>query len=74
MFGLGKKRSKLGKFLDKQGYTQQDLVRAAKIDKATASKVCNDDEYVPSGKTIQKIMKAIRGIDPGKKAEDFFNL
>ncbi|WP_336883807.1 helix-turn-helix transcriptional regulator [Priestia koreensis] len=74
MFGLGKKRSKLGRFLDKKGYTQQDLSRAAKIDKATASKVCNDDSYLPSGTTIQKIMKAIKQLDPNKKAEDFFNL
>lgn len=74
MWGIGKKRSKLGKFIDKNGYTQEQLREAADIGRSTASRVCNDPNYTPNSLTIKKIMKAIRTIDPKAKTDDFFNL
>lgn len=74
MWGIGKKRSKLGKFIDNNGYTQEQLREAANIGRSTASRVCNDPDYTPNSITIKKIMKAIRAIDSMAKADDFFDL
>ena len=74
MWGLGKKRSKVGRFIDEHGYTQEDLCKAAGIGRNTASRVCSDPKYMPSTKVMQKIIKALRKIDPGVKVDDFFDI
>lgn len=73
-FGKGKPRSKVGKLIDRHGYTQEEFVAAAKVSRNTISKVCSDPEYVPSPSVLKKIMKAIRSIDPGAKADDYFDI
>ena len=70
----GKKRSKLGKFLDRQGYSQTELGEVAKLNKNTVSKICNDPTYTPSVVTIKKVMKALKKLDPKLKSEDFFDI
>lgn len=74
MWGLGKSRSKLGKWLDKQGLEQQDLVSEASVNKNTVSKVCNDGDYIPSQAVVKKILKAVRKIDPNAKMSDFWDV
>ncbi|MCM3186800.1 helix-turn-helix domain-containing protein [Priestia megaterium] len=74
MWSKGKKRSKLGRFLDKEGYSQTKLSEITKINKNTISKICNDSNYVPSGTTIKKIMKALRKLDSKLKPDDFFDI
>lgn len=71
---LGKKRSRLGAFLDNQEITQNDAAMRAGVNKETMSKLCNDDEYVPTFRTISKIMKTIREIKPEANVSDFFNI
>jgi transcriptional regulator with XRE-family HTH domain len=71
---LGKKRTKVGRWLDKHGYTQEELKDNAKIGRNTASRICSDPDYTPTGATIKKVMKAIRKIDPGAKVDDFFDM
>lgn len=74
MFGFGKKRSKFGKWLDRQRMTQEELREAAKIGRNTASRVCSDPEYTPSASTIKKLMKVVRRVDPSAKVDDFFDM
>ncbi len=74
MWGLGKPRSKLGKFIDKHGYTIQELSNASKINRNTLGKACSDPQYLPTATSIKKIMKAIRKIDPNAKVDDFFDI
>jgi transcriptional regulator with XRE-family HTH domain len=76
MFGLfgGKPRTRLGRWLDSKGITQEWLVRKTKLNRTTISKIASDDEYSPTLPTIKKIMKAIREIDAGAKADDFFDM
>ncbi|WP_425595286.1 helix-turn-helix transcriptional regulator [Priestia flexa] len=74
MWGFGKKRSKVGKFIDRKGYTQEDLMAASKVGRNTISKICNDPDYTPSVTTIKKIMKALRQLDPNLKTDDFFDI
>lgn len=74
MFGLGKKRTALGKWLDCNGWSQEDLSHAAKLNRDTVSKACSDPDYLPSGKTMKKILKAVREVDPSIEASDFWRL
>jgi predicted transcriptional regulator len=75
MFGLGKKRSKLGRWLDNKGISQQWLAKTSKVSRSTVSDLCKgDSEHAPTQSTIKKIMNALRKIDPGVKADDFFDL
>lgn len=74
MWGTGKKRTKIGKFIDRKGYSQEDLISASKVNRNTVSKLCNDPNYTPSMSTVKKIMKAIRQLDPKAKTDDFFDI
>jgi predicted transcriptional regulator len=76
MFGLwgGKPRSRLGKWLDDRGVSQEWISKKTKISRNTISKIASDKEYSPNLNTIQKIMKAIKEVDPGAKTDDFFDM
>ncbi|MFS0890346.1 helix-turn-helix domain-containing protein [Peribacillus frigoritolerans] len=73
-FGKRKPRSKVGKLIDKHGYSQEEFVSASGISRNTISRVCSDPRYVPSAGVLKKIMKAVRSIDAGAKADDYFDL
>lgn len=60
LWGLGKPRSKLGRFLDKHEISQQDLVNKSKVNKATISRVCQGDAFQPSMKNASKLIKALK--------------
>lgn len=74
MFGLGKPRSKVGRHLDRYGYTQEEFRKAAQINKDTASKLCRDESYVPGSVIMRKVMTFIRVDEPGARAEDYFDI
>lgn len=74
MFGLGKPRTRLGKWMDKQGITQQWLAKKAGLNKSTVSELTTDKERIPSGTTMQKILRALREIDPNVKSSDFWDI
>lgn len=74
MWGLGKKRTKLGKWLDRNGYSQEDLVNASGVSRNTVSRACTDSSYIPSPKIMKKILKACRKIDSDITADDFWDL
>ncbi|CAH0168060.1 helix-turn-helix transcriptional regulator [Peribacillus simplex] len=73
-FGKRKPRSKVGKLIDKHGYTQEEFVSASGISRNTISRVCSDPKYVPSAGVLKKIMKAVRSIEADAKADDYFDL
>ncbi|MFT4416778.1 helix-turn-helix transcriptional regulator [Fredinandcohnia humi] len=76
MFGLfrSKPRSKIGKWLDARGISQEWLVSKSKVSRTTISKIASDDKYSPTLPTIKKIMKAIKEVDPAAKPDDFFDM
>ena len=75
MFGLGKKRSKLGKWLDDRGISQQWLAKTSKVSRSTVSELCKGDaEHAPTQSTIKRIMNALRKIDPNAKVEQFWDM
>lgn len=68
------KRSKFGKFLDREGITQNEFASESKISKRTISTLCNDSTYEPSPKTLKKIMLGVKKIDKSKQPHDFFDI
>lgn len=74
MWGIGKPRSRLGKWLDKRSIDQKELQKAAKVSGNTISKACNEKDYIPSSGVMKKILKAIRQIDPDAKMNDFWDM
>jgi transcriptional regulator with XRE-family HTH domain len=74
MFWERKKRSKLGRYLDKEGFSQEELVKVSKVSRNTISRICSDPDYTPTGGTIKKIMAAIKKLDPNAKVDDFFDM
>jgi transcriptional regulator with XRE-family HTH domain len=74
MWGIGKPRSKLGKWMDRRGLDQQDLAKAARVSKNTISKACNEKEYIPRQDVIKKLLTAIRKIDSNAKMSDFWDM
>lgn len=74
MWGIGKPRSKLGRWLDKRGLEQKDLEKASKVSHKTISNACNDKDFIPAPKTMKKILAAVRQIDPNAKMNDFWDM
>jgi hypothetical protein len=72
--GLGKDRSKLGRWMDNKGIKQEWLVAKSGLGRGTISSACSDEGYIPSGTSIQKIIKALREHDPSVRASQFWDL
>ncbi|KMJ58102.1 XRE family transcriptional regulator [Bacillus sp. LL01] len=68
MLGLGKRRSKFGKWMDREGISQIELEEEARLSRGTVSRLCNDDDYEPKHDTIAKINKGLAKL--GKKLPD----
>ncbi|WP_374103013.1 helix-turn-helix transcriptional regulator [Bacillus sp. ISL-77] len=74
-FGLGKKRSKLGKWLDNRGISQSWLANKAGVSRNTINDLAAGDiDRAPTTRTISKIVKALKEIDPSAKPDDFFDM
>ncbi|KKI91474.1 DNA-binding protein [Bacillus sp. SA1-12] len=74
MFGLGKKRSKFGKFLDRHSITQQDLSKHSGVNRNSISRLTQSDEYRPSMKNGQKIIKTLKKEGYNVDFEDFWSM
>ena len=74
LWGTGKKRTQLGEWLDRKGYTQEDLVKASKVSRNTVSKVCSDPEYTPSTNVMKKILTSLREIEPNINVDDLWKM
>lgn len=73
-FGLGKKRSKFGKFLDRNSISQQEIAEKSGVSKSTISRLCDPEEYEPSIRTAKKIIKVLRKYDSSVHYEDFWDM
>jgi putative transcriptional regulator len=75
MFGLGKPRSKFGKFLDRNDISQQELANKSKVNKATISRIAQGDAFQPSMKNAGKLIRALRELT-GKNVDfdDFWTM
>lgn len=62
-FGLGKDRTKFGRYLDREGIKQIELEELSGLGRATVSRLCNDKDYRPKFETVTKIKKALKKLD-----------
>lgn len=75
MTSLGKKRSKLGEWLDARGITQEWLAKKAGLSRNTVSALASgDSNQLPTARTMTKILNALREIDPNIKVEDIWEI
>ncbi|RYI24989.1 transcriptional regulator [Bacillus infantis] len=74
MFGLGKSRSKFGKWIDRKGISQMDLVRKSKVSRNTISTICSEKEHVPRMDTWVKIQRALKSLGYDVDRDDFFDM
>ena len=71
-FGLGKSRTKLGKWIDQRGIPQTELQRLSQLSKGTVSRLCSDKQYAPHSRTANKILAALKKLDANVTYEDFW--
>lgn len=73
MFGLGKKRTKLGEFLDRNNLTHLWLAGESKVNRNTISELCNGEKKLePTEKTITRLVAALRKHGYNVRPEDFW--
>ncbi|WEH08164.1 helix-turn-helix transcriptional regulator [Alicyclobacillus fastidiosus] len=72
MFGLGKSRSKFGRWIDERGITQQEISDASGVNRNTISQLANDKTAAPSWKTKRSLIRTLRKYDSEINAEDFW--
>ncbi|WP_147536110.1 helix-turn-helix domain-containing protein [Bacillus marasmi] len=71
-FGLGKDRSKFGKWLDRRGISQKWVEDNAKVSKGTVSRLCSESDAKPNGSTANKILKALKKVGHSVDYDDFW--
>jgi predicted transcriptional regulator len=71
---MPKTRSKVGRFLDEHGVSQEWLIKHSGLGRTTISRICGDKDYDPTISTVRKLMRALRKIDKSVKVDDFFNI
>jgi putative transcriptional regulator len=74
MFGLGKKRSPFGKFLDKYSIVQQEIADESGVSKSTISRLCRPNENEPTLHVAKKIVKALRRAGYSVDYDDFWDM
>lgn len=74
-FGLGKKRSKLGKWLDRHGISQAEFSKISGVSRPTITRLCSDDKHEPNMSTAKKIIKTIRKLtEKDVHFDDFWSM
>jgi DNA-binding XRE family transcriptional regulator len=73
-FGLGKPRSKFGKFIDRNGISQMELAKKAKVGRNTISVICSEKEHNPRIETWIKLQKALKSFGFNVNRNDFFDM
>lgn len=73
MFGLGKPRSKLGKWVDRNLESQKELMELCRIDKNTASSLCSPDGRKPNQSTKYRIISGLRKAGFDVYEDDFWD-
>jgi predicted XRE-type DNA-binding protein len=74
MFGLGKTRSKFGKWVDKKNIKQNDIAKASEVGRTTISNMCSDPNHKPRYETWVKVEKVLKTWGHNVKREDFFDM
>jgi DNA-binding XRE family transcriptional regulator len=74
MFGLGKGRSRFGKWLDRNGLHQNEIAKKAKVSTATMTRLCNESDHVPKISTWVKVQRALKSMGYDVDRDNFFDI
>lgn len=74
MFGLGKQRSKFGKFLDENRIMQEEIAKDSGVNRNTISRLTKSNDNRPSMKNGSKIIKMLRREGYKVDYEDFWGV
>ena len=74
MFGLGKPRSKFGKWLDRNGIMQKEVAKKAKLSEMSLTRMCNDKDYTPKISTWVKVQRALKSMGYDVDRDKFFDM
>lgn len=72
MFGLGKPRTKFGKWLDKKGITQNEVAKKSNVGRTTISNMCSDKSYAPKYATFEKVKRGLNKMGHSVEYNDFW--
>jgi len=67
-----KNRSRLGKWIDRKGITQEWLTEVTGLSRNAISDLCDGTVENPRSVTRAKIIKALRQVDPDVSASEFW--
>lgn len=71
-WGIGKPRTRLGRFLDQEGVTQVWLEKKTGLSTPTITAICNDKNYEPTEKTKARIVTVLQHEEFDVYVEDFW--
>ena len=74
MFGLGKRRSRFGKYLDSHSISQQEISKESGVSKSTISRLCQPEENDPTLGVAKKIIKSLKKYDSSVDYRDFWDM
>jgi transcriptional regulator with XRE-family HTH domain len=74
LFGLGKPRSKFGKWMDSKGIEQKEVADRANVSEMTLTRMCNDKEHSPRISTWVKVQRALKSMGYDVDRDKFFDL
>ena len=74
MFGLGKPRSRFGKWMDRKGVSQKEVAKKAKVSEMTLTRMCSDRDHMPRISTWVKVQRALKSMGYEVDRDDFFNM
>lgn len=74
MFGLGKPRSKFGKWMDRKGVSQKEVAKKAKVSEMTLTWMCSDRDHMPRISTWVKVQRALKSMGYDVDRDDFFGM
>lgn len=72
MFGLGKPRSRFGKWLDSQGIKHTEISKKSGVSMDVITELTRPGDRRPSWNTEKKLIRAVREYDAEVSAEDFW--
>ena len=74
MFGLGKPRSKFGRYLDQKGIEQKEVAEKANVSEMTLTRMCNDKDHSPRISTWVKVQRALKSMGYDVDRDKFFDV
>jgi len=74
MFGLGKPRSKFGRYLDQKGIEQKEVADRANVSEMTLTRMCNDKDHSPRISTWVKVQRALKSMGYDVDRDKFFDV